>query len=323
MELPLKPEWTSRLIETVQMDSVTCYCPLTEKDKEKIRQRTLEGLENYEEEDVHFWIGPPMSRPVFTTFVAYFKKYICRPDCCENNESTITMRIADAKNPKIKEKLNNGEQILKKIMNMDRIFFPDDKDSSFFGKLQFFYNTIVNCCVSCGDRFDSEECWCCATRRIQAEELFHAENTWYNTGQQNVYTIAEPFHSRDSKQDFCMGLITQRLDKKEWYSPERAAIRRFLGCSKRSKDRMSKLFMLCVNAVVERCDEERITHLPCPTRIKEQILRELNSAERRLTEHVRSQHIMWVFPTEETVCLRPRGCYFYTDGECGENGISC
>ena len=256
MELPLKPEWASRLMETVQMDGMTLYFPLTEKDKEKIRKRMLEGLENYEEEDVHFWIGPAMSRPVFTTLVAYFKKYICQPDCYENNESVITMCIADAENPKIKEKLNNGEQILKKIMNMDRNFFPNDKDSSFFGKLQFFYKTVVNRCVSCGDTFDGEECWYCATRCIQAEELFHVENTWYNMGKQNVYTIVEPFYSRDLKQDFCMGLITQRLDKKEWYSPERAAIRHFLGCSKRSKDRMPKLFMLCVNAVIEHCDEE-------------------------------------------------------------------
>ena len=175
MELPHKPEWASCLMETVQMDSLTCHCPLTEKDKERIRKRTPEPVEVYEKEDVHFWIGPPTSCPAFTTLVAYLKKYICQPDCCKNNESVIAMSIADAENPKIKEKLNSGEQMLEKIMKMGGNFFPNDKDRSFFGKLQFFYNTFANCCVSCRDRFEGEECWYCATRRIQAEELFHVE----------------------------------------------------------------------------------------------------------------------------------------------------
>ena len=69
------------------------------------------------------------------------KKYICQPDCCKNNESVIAMSIADAENLKIKEKLHSGEQMLEEIMN----FFPKDEDKSFFGKVQFFYNTFANC----------------------------------------------------------------------------------------------------------------------------------------------------------------------------------
>ena len=57
-------------------------------------------MEEYEKEDIHFWIGDHTSHPVFTTFVAYLKKYICQPDCCKNNESVITMSIVDAENPK-------------------------------------------------------------------------------------------------------------------------------------------------------------------------------------------------------------------------------
>ena len=85
--------------------------------------------------------------------------------------------------------------MLEKIINMEKNFFPEDKDRSIFGKVQFFYNTFANCCISCGDAFDGEECWCCATQHIQVEELFHAENIWYNTGHQNVYTMPEPFYS--------------------------------------------------------------------------------------------------------------------------------
>ena len=50
----------------------------------------------------------------------------------------ITVCIADAENLKIKEKLNSGEQILEKIMNMGGNFFPNDKDRSFFWKITVF-----------------------------------------------------------------------------------------------------------------------------------------------------------------------------------------
>ena len=73
------------------------------------------------------------------------------------------MTIADCENPKIKEKLHSGQEMLEKITNMEENFFPDDKDTSVFGKVQFFYNTFANCCISCGDAFDGGECWCCAT----------------------------------------------------------------------------------------------------------------------------------------------------------------
>ena len=165
MELTHKPEWASHLMETVEMGELTCYCPLTEKDKNKIRKHTRELMENYETEDVHFWIGSPTSRPVFTTFAAYLKKYICQPACCRNNDSVIAMNITDAENPKI------GDQMLEEILKMDENFSPNDEDKSFFGKLQFFYNTFANCCVSfvrfVSDAFDGEECLLCATRRIQ------------------------------------------------------------------------------------------------------------------------------------------------------------
>ena len=323
MELTHKPEWASRLMETVEMDELTRYCPLTKKDKNKIRKHTREPMENYEKEDIHFWIGPPTSRPVFTTFAAYLKKYICQPACCRNNESVIAMNITGAENPKIKEKLHSGEQILEEISKMDEHFFPNDEDKSFFGKLQFFYNTFANCCVSCGDAFDDEECLLCATRHIQMEELFHVERIWYNTGQHNVYTTIAPLHCRVMKKSFRVGLITQRLDKKEWYSPERAAVRRFLGCDERNKDRMPHLLMLCVNIVIKNCDEGGISCLPLPQKIKEEILSEIISPERQLTDHVIGEHITWIFATDETLNLRPRGCYFYTEGDPEEDAISC
>ena len=53
--------------------------------------------------------------------------------------------------------------MLDKIINIEENFFPNDKDKSVFGKVQFFYNTFANCCISCGETFDGGECWCCAT----------------------------------------------------------------------------------------------------------------------------------------------------------------
>ena len=75
------------------------HCPLSEKDKKEIRKwpkrRRVHEAE-YEIEDVYFWIGGPIKCwPVFTTLVAYFKTYICEPDCCKNNKSVIRMTIAD------------------------------------------------------------------------------------------------------------------------------------------------------------------------------------------------------------------------------------
>ena len=161
--------------------------------------------------------------------------YICEPDCCKNNNSVVRMTIADCEKPKIKEKLCSGQEMLDKIINIEENFFPDDKDKSVFGKVQFFYNTFANCCISCRETFHGGECWCCATRRIQVEELFHAENIWYNTSHQNVYTAFKPFYSRDMQQGFRVGLITEWLDENEWYSAERATVQCFLGCSKKQK----------------------------------------------------------------------------------------
>ena len=126
------------------------------------------------------------------------------------------------------------------------------------------------------------------------------------------------------KKSFRVGLVTQRLDKKEWYSAERAAVRRFLGCDERNKDRMPRLLMLCVNTVIKHCDEGRISCLPLPPKIKEEILSEIISPERQLTDHVVGEYFTWIFATDETLDLRPRGCYFYTEGDpAEENAISC
>ena len=73
------------------------------------------------------------------------------------------MTIADCENPKIKEKLRSGQEMLDKIINTEENVFPNDMDKSVFGKVQFFYNTFANCCISCGETFDGGECWCCAT----------------------------------------------------------------------------------------------------------------------------------------------------------------
>ena len=199
IELSHKPKWASHLMETVELSDFFRHCPLSEKDKKEIRKcpKRWRGHEaEYEMEDVYFWIGGLIKhRRIFTTLVAYFKTYICEPDCCKNNNSMVRMTIADRENPKIKEKVHNGQEMLDKIINIKENFFPNDKDKSIFGKVQFFYNTFANCCILCGETFDGGECWCCAIQRIQMEQLFHAENIWYNTGHQNVYTALEPFYS--------------------------------------------------------------------------------------------------------------------------------
>ena len=167
MELSHKPEWASRLMETVELSDFFRHCPLSEKDKKEIRKhpKRWRGHEaEYEMEDIYFWIGGLVKhRHIFTTLVAYFKTYICEPDCCKNNNSMVRMTIADCENPKIKEKLRSGQEMLDKIINIEENFFPNDKDKSVFGKVQFFYNTFANCCISCGETFDGGECWCCTT----------------------------------------------------------------------------------------------------------------------------------------------------------------
>ena len=194
------------------------------------------------------------------------------------------MMIANCENPKIKEKLHSGQEMLDKIINIEENFFPNDKDKSIFGKVQFFYNTVTNCCISCGETFDGGECWCCTTQHIQMEELFHAENIWYNTGCQNVYIALEPFYSQDMQQGFRVGLITQRLDKNKWYSAERAAVQRFLGCSKRIEHQIPSLFLLCVNTITDRYNAEKMSYLPLPPAMKKQLLDMLFLPERQITD---------------------------------------
>ena len=167
MELSHKPEWASRLMETVELSDFFHYCSLSEKDKKEIRKhpkRQCVHEAEYEMKDVYFWIGGLIKhRRIFTTLVAYFKMYICESDCCKNNNSMVRMTIAHCENPKIKEKLRSGQEMLDKIIKIKENFFPNDKDKSIFGKVQFFHNTFANCCISCGETFDSGECWCCAT----------------------------------------------------------------------------------------------------------------------------------------------------------------
>ena len=324
MELSHKPKWASRLMETVELSEFFRHCPLSEKDKKEIRKcpKRRRGHEaEYEMEDIYFWIGGLIKhRRIFTTLVAYFKMYIYEPDCCKNNNSMVRMTIADCENPKIKEKLCSGQEMLDKIINIEENFFPNDKDKSIFGKVQFFYNTFANFCISCGETFDGGECWCCATRRIQMEELFHVENIWYNTGRQNVYTALEPFYSRDMQQGFCVALITQRLDENKWYLAERATIQHFLGCSKRTEDRIPSLFLLCVNTITDRYDAEKMSYLPLPPAMKKQLLDMLFLPERHITDAILHKYSTWVRPVDEELAWRPRGCYFYTDTE---DGVSC
>ena len=318
MESSHKPEWASRLMETVQLDFMVRHSPLTTGDKELLRTRSVpcRKEEDYEHEDVYFWIDALYrghGRHVFTTFAAYLKKYICHPDCCKNNASTVMMKVSNSENPDIQEKLDNGEKMLEKILQMDTIFFPDDKDKSIFGKIQFFYNIFGDCCISCG-KSDEGECWTCASRRVQLEEFFHYENTWHNTGRRNIYTTTEPFYSRDLGHGFRVGLITQEVDENEWFSPERAAVRRFLGCSSRKTDRIPNLFLLCINTIVQhyRADEEKISNLPLPSLLKDHIVKHLSSSEKHVADDLLARR----FP----LFMRTRGCYYYTDDE---DGISC
>ena len=122
MELSHKPKWASRLMETVELSDFFHHCPLSEKDKKEIRKhpKRRQGHEaEYEMEDVYFWIGALVKHQhIFTTLVAYFKTYICEPDCCKNNNSMVRMTIADCENPKIKEKLCSGQEMLDKIINI-------------------------------------------------------------------------------------------------------------------------------------------------------------------------------------------------------------
>ena len=151
MKLSHKPEWASRLMETVELSDFFRHCPLSKKDKKEIRKhpKWRWGHEaEYEMEDIYFWMGGSSNIDVFSpSLVAYFKTYICEPDCCKNNNSVVRMTIADCENPKIKEKLCSGQEMLDKIINIEENFFPNNKDKSVFGKVQFFYNTFANCCI--------------------------------------------------------------------------------------------------------------------------------------------------------------------------------
>ena len=117
-----------------------------------------------------------------------------------------------------------------------------------------------------------------------------------------------------------MCLITQWLDKNEWYSAERAAMQHFQGCSKRTADQIRSLFLLCVNTITDRYDEEKISDLPLPPAMKKQILDMLFSPERQVTDAVLDECSVWMCPVDEELMRRPRGCYFYTDTE---DGVSC
>ena len=117
-----------------------------------------------------------------------------------------------------------------------------------------------------------------------------------------------------------MGLITQRLDENEWYLAERGAMQRFLGCSKRTEDRIPSLFLLCVNTITDHYDTEKMSYLPLPPAMKKQLPDMLLSPERQITDAVLDEYSIWMCPIDEELTWRPRGCYFYTNTE---DGVSC
>ena len=115
-------------------------------------------------------------------------------------------------------------------------------------------------------------------------------------------------------QGFCVGIITQEQDENEWFSPERAAVQCFLGCSSRKTDRIPNLFLLCINTIVDHyhADEGKITNLPLPSLLKNGIVNHLSSPEKLLINDLLARR----FP----LFMRTRGFYYYTDDE---DGISC
>ena len=96
-----------------------------------------------------------------------------------------------------------------------------------------------------------------------------------------------------------MALITQRLDKNEWYLAERATVQRFLGCSKRTEDRIPSLFLLCVNTITDRYDAKKMSYLPLPPAMKKQLLDMLFLPERQITDAILHKYSTWVCPVDE------------------------
>ena len=115
------------------------------------------------------------------------------------------MLIADKTNPKIREKLANGEKILESILHLKEEFFPQNGDKTVFGKIQFFFKTLGNCCVSCGQSGHNLNCVKCVTCRIQMEEVFHIDDMWTNMGQENIYLTAQSLYNRDEDLLYSIG----------------------------------------------------------------------------------------------------------------------
>ena len=104
----------AKMFETVKIEDIFWYysfCKGSEHQK---------VMSKFEQEELFFWAQGETSMTLFTTFVAYLNLFIIHPKCCEKNPSTIQMLIADKTNPKIHEKLANGEKILESILHFER-----------------------------------------------------------------------------------------------------------------------------------------------------------------------------------------------------------
>ena len=319
-------EWEmAKMFETVKIEDIFRYYPFCEgSEHQKV-------MSKFEQEELFFWAQGETSMTLLTTFVAYLNLFIIHPKCCEKNPSTIQMLIADKTNPKIREKLANGEKILESILHLKEEFFPQNGDKTVFGKIQFFFKTLGNCCVSCGQIGRNLNCVKCVTRRIQMEEVFHIDDVWTNTGRENIYSTAQSLYNRDEDLLYSIGIITTPIHGGRIVSCERGVVGRFLGCRSRESEKIATLSKLCINTIIANCSERGIEKLPLPNALKEGINNNLHSNERnignRVLKGVRGEN----YPESERNSVRATfyrgpGCFFFTtlaEGKIEEYGQIC
>ena len=157
----------------------------------------------------------------------------------------------------------------------------------------------------------------CVTHQIQMEEVFHIDDMWTNTGQENIYLTAQSLYNQDEDLLYSIGIITTPIHGGRIVSCERGVVARFLGCRSRESEKIAILSKLCINTVITNCNERGIEKLLLPNALKKGINNNLHSNERNIGNRVlkgvrRENYPQTKKNSVRATFYRGPGCFFFT-----------
>ena len=264
------------------MEDIHRICEATCHDLTPYISRHL--VENWQEKVIHkeenprFWYQPNNAYEIYTVFYAYLDKFIINPECCKENRSTFSFKLAENSTQREVERLKHGYEMLEKLLELDENNFPEDDDPSIYSKIEHFYNQHYNRCFSCTYTYNGVGkhyvCATCMKDEIIKEELMHKKEMWFNTGFKNVYMMHKSLFIRYEHMFFEISVVTKPLGEITSVADlffNRAATVRFTHCKSRTPPCLTRSCATTIGEILE-WDGKKKEQLGLPITLQEYLL---------------------------------------------------